>query len=40
MGILTQLGNRETLKTSTGDQTKENLDLLENKENSDGFCGE
>ena len=25
---------------STGDQTKENLDLLENKEGSDGFCRE
>ena len=26
--------------TSTGDHTKENLDLLENKENSDDFYGE
>ena len=33
-------GIRETLEISTGNQTKENLDLLENKEDSDGFCGE
>ena len=26
--------------TSTGDYTKEILDLLENKEDSDDFCGE
>ena len=31
---------RKTLVISTGDQTKENLDFLENKEGSDGFCEE
>ena len=40
MGIPTRLGNMEHSNDSTGDQTKENLDLLENKEDSDGFCGE
>ena len=40
MGILTRLGNRGNLTISTGDQTKENLDLLENKEDSDGFYRE
>ena len=40
MGILTRMGNKETLVISTGDRTKENLDLLENKEGSDGSCGE
>ena len=39
-GILTRLGNKETLVISTGDRTKENLDLLENKEDSDGLCRE
>ena len=34
-------GIRKTLTISTGDQTKEkHLDLMENKEDSDGFCGE
>ena len=33
-------GIRETLEISTGNQTKENLDLLENKEDSDGFFRE
>ena len=33
-------GIGKTLAISTGDQTKENLDLLENKEGSDGFYRE
>ena len=40
LGILTRLGNKETLMTSTGDEMEENLDLLENKEDFDGFCRE
>ena len=39
-GILTWLGTKGTLTISTRGQTKENLDLLENKEDSNGFCGE
>ena len=34
------MGNPENLMTSTGGYTKEILDLLENKEDSDEFFGE
>ena len=40
MRILTRLENRENSGDLYRDQAKENLDLLENKEGSDGSCGE